>query len=57
MSFQCPAIVASLTSLVIMSGVVIAEPLAPDELHVVKPGGSADKAVHKPGRIPWCTGK
>jgi hypothetical protein len=57
MSFQYPAIVAGLMSLVVMSGVAVAEPLAPDELHVVKPTGTADKAVHKPGRIPWCTGK
>ena len=34
-----------------------AQALTNDNLFVVKPEGTAETAVHKPGRIPWCEGK
>jgi hypothetical protein len=33
-----------------------AESLTKDDLYVVPPQGTAETAVHKPGRIPWCEG-
>ena len=33
-----------------------AQALTKDDLYVVKPQGTAETAVHKPGRIPWCDG-
>ncbi|MGE0404159.1 MAG: hypothetical protein AB7T06_46050 [Kofleriaceae bacterium] len=38
------------------AGPAQADALTIDELYVVKPTGTADTAVHKPGRIPWCDG-
>ncbi len=48
----------SVFSLVVCGlGTANADSLEQDELHVVKPRGIAETAVHKPGRIPWCDGK
>ncbi len=38
------------------AGLAQADALTTDELYVVKPQGTAETAVHKPGRIPWCEG-
>jgi hypothetical protein len=38
------------------AGLAQADALTKDSLYVVKPEGTAETAVHKPGRIPWCAG-
>lgn len=43
-----------LLSIAASASLARADALTKDELHVVKPQGTADTAVHKPGRIPWC---
>ncbi|MFN0245955.1 MAG: hypothetical protein ACKV2T_03540 [Kofleriaceae bacterium] len=38
------------------AGLAQADALTKNDLYVVKPEGTAETAVHKPGRIPWCDG-
>lgn len=49
----------SLVVLLLLAAHSLAGPnsLANDEMNVVEPQGMNDRAVFKPGRIPWCTGK
>lgn len=40
--------------LLVVSSFAGADPLKDDEMHIVKPDRTADRAEHKPGRIAWC---